>query len=97
MASTINGVYDPTEEIHNEHTVFQKNDTSGMLLVFGPHKKWIVQPRHEKEANSPGSWCIAVNAGCLDPVDVTSWSVYIYLKNADDYWEVQDSVKVSYA
>ena len=90
FASSINGVYDPTEEIHNNHTVFEKHDKGGMLLVFSPNKKWIVQPRHEKKNNSNSAWCESVNLDCLDPVDITSWNVY------NNKWEVQDSVKVSY-
>ena len=41
-AVSINGVYIPTQVIHNNHTLFRKNDGTGKWLAFATSNKWMV-------------------------------------------------------
>jgi len=89
-ANTINGVYLPTEVIHNNHTLFRKEDDTGRWLAFATSNKWLVQATKHKDKNNTNGFFAAEISGCTDPVDVSSWKVYMGEKK----WEVQASVKL---
>lgn len=87
----LNGVYQPTRDIHNGKPLFQKKDDPDKWLRFDVSQRWAISDTEFKDSNRGGGLCQSVDCYVDHPTEVKTWNVYA--NGAEKKWEVHDAMK----
>jgi hypothetical protein len=89
-ANVLNGVYEPTRQLHNGKPLFQKQGDPDKWLRFDVKKLWLFCATANKDANNSVSWCHSVETDIEHPTKVKNWTIY---DRSENKWEVHAAMK----
>ena len=68
-SATVNGLYQPTDEIHNDEALYVKEEDSGTCIRYAKDKRWTVSDLYHKDANINGGFLKCAEKHLPDPTN----------------------------
>jgi hypothetical protein len=92
FAARVNGLYELTGDVHNEHPLFRKVDEPNRWLFFAGDENWWFSDTDTKReaADEASGWAVSAEPNLLLPQDATAWEVW----DGTDF-ELQTSLRVT--
>ena len=74
-SATVNGLYLPTDEIHNNEALYVKEEDPGICIRYAKDKRWTVSDLYHKDANINGGFLKCAEKHLPDPTLAKVWKV----------------------